>query len=75
VRPVVATKKGDQPAGNIVKYKDRDGRVHYASRTAPNVVKGLESGEFTLLEEVVPDAPTVSKQGDAANTRTAGNGS
>jgi hypothetical protein len=71
----VATKKTSEPAGNIVKYKDQDGREHYASRTSPLVVKGLDSGEFTLLEEVAPDAPTVSKSGDAANAGGPGNGS
>lgn len=72
----MATKKStDQPVGNVIKYKDGEGREHYASRTSPLVTKGLDSGEFTLLEEVAPDAPTASKSGDAANTGSAGNGS
>jgi hypothetical protein len=69
------TKKTSAPEANIIAYTDKDGRKHYASRTAPAVVKGLESGDFKLVEEVAPDAPTVSKPGDAANARTAGNGS
>lgn len=69
----MATKKN--PEANVVSYKDADGRVHYASRTSPAVVKGLESGEFKLVEEVAPDAPKVPRPSDAANPRPAGNGS
>lgn len=65
------SRKSSDPKGNIVKYTDKDGREHWASRTSPAVVKGLESGEFKLVEEVAPDAPTVSRQGDAAESRTA----
>lgn len=62
------SRKSGEPKGNIVHYKDADGREHWASRTAPEVVKGLESGDLKLIEEVAPDAPTVSRSGDVANS-------
>lgn len=68
----MATKKAES---NVIAYKDADERVHYASRTAPKVVKGLESGEYKLVEEVAPDAPKVPKPSDAPNPRPTGNGS
>jgi len=68
----MAPKKADS---NIVVYKDKAGRQHYASRTSPAVVKGIESGEFKLVEDGGSDAAKVSKPSDAPNPRPSGNGS
>lgn len=57
--------------GNIVQYRTKDGVVHWASKTAPQVVKGLDSGDLTLIEEVAPDAPKVSAPSPAPNPEPA----
>lgn len=64
----MSTKKTDDtPVGEVVRYKDKDGAIHWASRNSPKVVKALEAGEITIVEEVPADAPKVSKPSDAPN--------
>jgi hypothetical protein len=65
----MAPKSKSEPAGNVVAFKIKgDGRLHYGSRTAPLVTKGVEDGTVTIVEEVAPDAPTISRASDAANS-------
>lgn len=62
-------KSKSEPVGNVVAYRVKgDDRLHYGSRTAPAVTKGVENGTVTIVEEVAPDAPTVSRTGDSANS-------
>lgn len=54
---------------NVVKYRDSDGRVHWASKAAPDVVAGLASGELTPLDyDGSRDAPEVPDDGAPADT-------
>lgn len=63
----MAAKKTTEPAPDVIRYRDGEGRTHWASRTAPKVVKGLADGSITIAGEAAADAPKVPKPSDAPN--------
>lgn len=63
----MAAKKTATPSG-VVTYRDEEGRTHWASRTAPKVVDGLDKGTITIVGEVAADAPKVPKPSDSPNS-------
>lgn len=59
----------------IVRVRDRDGRVHHSARESKFVQEGLRDGSLVDLDKEATDAAADAQNGDDLNSGTSNGGS